>query len=569
MLDRHAQGALRTRRAIQQLAFFGQADGVSIGFGTQESYHVLLGSNGGLQLAGGGVSIKVTSNAGLALGASGIGAVVVAPIIFSAGAIGLNLETNGGLALFSSQLGVSVDGTTITINGSGQLTAVAAGVTSVGLALPASTFSISGSPVTSTGTLTGSFTTQLANTFLAGPVVGAPATPTWRALSSADIPYLVVTKGDLLTNNGATPVRLPVGANGTILTADSTQPDGIAWEAPAAGNPFVGKNRLINGNFDFWQRWTGVSFTTNGQYTADRWKLNTFGTGGAGGVIQFSMNGSGVGVNLTGTPNRANVTSVWGLEWSQTVAASTNPILEQRIEDPYVFAGQTLSVSFAAAQTTGATKTLKVQVFQSNTSTTTVLGTVTLTTTWATYAVSGTLPNNRGNGAGYVAIQFLYPTGETFISFIAQVQAEPGAVATEFEYRPFGVEFALCQRYYERSYSLGQATGLGSSLGPCIAPQVISSLAGSTAGNVGNCGQLGFRVEKPATPTVVLYGFAGTANSVRINSSTGTNADRGGCTVGTMTPGGELQFVTFDASGATAIAAGNCLFAHWTAESEI
>ncbi len=61
-------------------------------------------------------------------------------------------------------------------------------VSSVAIALPASTFSISGSPVTGSGTLTGTFTTQSANTGFLGPTSGAAATPTWRALVTADIP---------------------------------------------------------------------------------------------------------------------------------------------------------------------------------------------------------------------------------------------------------------------------------------------------------------------------------------------------------------------------------------------
>lgn len=59
------------------------------------------------------------------------------------------------------------------------------GVTSVGLALP-SEFTISGSPVTSTGTLTGTWAVQAANTFLGGPTSGGPATPSFRAISVND-----------------------------------------------------------------------------------------------------------------------------------------------------------------------------------------------------------------------------------------------------------------------------------------------------------------------------------------------------------------------------------------------
>jgi len=60
-------------------------------------------------------------------------------------------------------------------------------VTSVALALPAE-FTISGSPVTTSGTLTGAWDTQAANTVFAGPTTGAAATPAFRALVAADIP---------------------------------------------------------------------------------------------------------------------------------------------------------------------------------------------------------------------------------------------------------------------------------------------------------------------------------------------------------------------------------------------
>lgn len=60
-------------------------------------------------------------------------------------------------------------------------------VTSVQLALPDSIFSVSGGPVTTEGTLTGSLITQSANRVFAGPATGAPAAPTFRALVAADM----------------------------------------------------------------------------------------------------------------------------------------------------------------------------------------------------------------------------------------------------------------------------------------------------------------------------------------------------------------------------------------------
>ena len=62
-------------------------------------------------------------------------------------------------------------------------------VTSVGLALPAE-FTVSNSPVTSSGTLTGAWATQAANYVLAGPTTGPAATPSFRALVAGDVPTL-------------------------------------------------------------------------------------------------------------------------------------------------------------------------------------------------------------------------------------------------------------------------------------------------------------------------------------------------------------------------------------------
>lgn len=73
----------------------------------------------------------------------------------------------------------------------GQVAGAGAGsggtVTSVGLALPA-IFTVSGSPVTTSGTLTGALATQTANLVFAGPVSGAAAAPAFRLLSIEDMP---------------------------------------------------------------------------------------------------------------------------------------------------------------------------------------------------------------------------------------------------------------------------------------------------------------------------------------------------------------------------------------------
>jgi hypothetical protein len=84
-------------------------------------------------------------------------------------------------------------------------------VTSVALALP-SIMAVSGSPVTTSGTLTGTLTTQSVNTLFAGPNSGAAAAPTFRALTTADIPALAY-----VTSVGATaPITSTGGLTPTI-----------------------------------------------------------------------------------------------------------------------------------------------------------------------------------------------------------------------------------------------------------------------------------------------------------------------------------------------------------------
>lgn len=82
--------------------------------------------------------------------------------------------------------------TTAFVKAQGYLTS-SSGVTSVGLSLPG-IFTVSGSPVTTTGTLSASLNNQNANVIFAGPSSGSANAPTFRALVANDIPSLNASK---------------------------------------------------------------------------------------------------------------------------------------------------------------------------------------------------------------------------------------------------------------------------------------------------------------------------------------------------------------------------------------
>jgi hypothetical protein len=122
-------------------------------------------------------------------------------------------------------------GSNITITpGAGSITIAASGggggsgtVTSVGLSLPPF-ITVTGSPVSTSGTLTGTLATQTANTHFAGPTSGSAAAPTFRALVAADLPpgtgtvtSVAMTAPSWLAVGGS-----PVTTSGTLAVTAAT-----------------------------------------------------------------------------------------------------------------------------------------------------------------------------------------------------------------------------------------------------------------------------------------------------------------------------------------------------------
>jgi len=90
--------------------------------------------------------------------------------------------------------------------------------------------------------------------------------------------------------------------------------------------------------------------------------------------------------------------------------------------------------------------------------------------------------------------------GATF--YITGVQLEKGSTATSFDYRPYGTELALCQRYYETS-TTGTPTDFS---GGFASPPYNNNTQA-----IGSCR---WQVSKRAAPTVTLYDGTGTSGTV-------------------------------------------------------
>jgi hypothetical protein len=88
---------------------------------------------------------------------------------------------------------------------------------------------------------------------------------------------------------------------------------------------------------------------------------------------------------------------------------------------------------------------------------------------------------------------------------VTGVQLEVGDTATDFEHKPFGVELAECQRYYEKTYSYSVAVGTNTTTG------TQQGLNGQDGNQING---IRWITTKRAVPTVTIYAKDGTAASL-------------------------------------------------------
>ena len=244
------------------------------------------------------------------------------------------------------------------------------------------------------------------------------------------------------------------------VTIDGTT--GITTPNLVNGTALAFRNKIINGNFDIWQRGTSLVSGTGARYLADRFTNGSAGTTCTAAQSVFTL-------GQTAVPNEPDyyistaVTSVAG--------ASNNATLHQHIESVKSCAGKTVTLSFYAKS--NASRNIAVELYQNfgtggtpSTSVSIPAGLVALTTSWQKFTVTVNIPSISGKTLGTagndsLVVYFWFDAGSSFATRasslgqqsgtfdIAQVQLEEGSVATPFELRPIGTELALCQRYYQ------------------------------------------------------------------------------------------------------------------------
>jgi hypothetical protein len=272
-----------------------------------------------------------------------------------------------------------------------------------------------------------------------------------------------------------------------LVPGTNVQAYSSTLQSYANGNTLGFKNRIINGAMVIDQRNAGASVTpTNLQYMLDRW----FASVSQASKFTVQQNAGSV-TSPVGFSNYLGVTS----SSAYSVGAADNFNIGQKIEG-YNFADMAWGTANASAVTlsfwvrSSLTGSFGASVFNNATNrsypfsytinsantweykTVTIPGDTTGTWVGATNGIGlyiywslGCGSNYNGTANTWAGALYLQPSGATSVVgtngatfYITGVQLEKGSTATSFDYRPYGTELALCQRYYYQ-FTSGVAFG--------------------------------------------------------------------------------------------------------------
>ena len=299
-------------------------------------------------------------------------------------------------------------------------------------------------------------------------------------------------------------------ADGAVVTADIAANAITPAKMANSGAELGMRNRIINGAMVIDQRNAGASVTNivGGVYTLDRYEIR--GTQASKCTVQQSSTAA------TGFVNSALVTS----SSAYSVVVGDYFVLSQLVEGTNI-------ADFGWGTASAATVTLSFWVRSSLTGT---FGgslrnsagnrsypfsyTISAANTWEQKSItiagdtSGTWLTTTGIGirigfglgvgstysgaaGAWSAANYISATGATSVVgtngatfYITGVQLEVGSTATAFDYKPFGTELQLCQRYYEQYNFVGRTSMYGAaqstSTAECLFRYMVTKRASPT-----------------------------------------------------------------------------------------
>ena len=381
------------------------------------------------------------------------------------------------------------------------------------------------------------------------------------------------TTGALVIQTGAGPT--------TAVTVGSDQSVTFA-QAANLPNTFGFKNRLINSAMVIDQRNAGAAVTTGGANPVDRFAVNITSAGTYSGQQSTAVVPDGFTTSIGFT-----VTSSDG-----TLDATDNAYISQWIEGNNIAdlgfgsaSAKTITISFwvrgsvtgtycvvllnSSSNGTAAPNRSYVAEYSISSANTWEYKTISIlgdtSGTWHTGTGRGfhvrfglsagtSLQQVAGSwGTGNVVgssnqTNIMATNGATF--YITGVQLEKGSTATSFDYRPYGTELALCQRYYEKSYNMASIAGASTNTGK-------GSFVCATGNTFWRWTQ-NYRVSKRANSTFTIYSTTGASGNVRLNNASDLAV--------TTEDAGENATAIFVSRNATV---GDFFWWQWTASAEL
>jgi hypothetical protein len=333
------------------------------------------------------------------------------------------------------------------------------------------------------------------------------------------------------------------------------------------------ENRIINGAFDFWQR--GTSQTTDNYASADRW-LQFFN----GGTITMSRQAFALGDTLgSNNPTYFLRQTVSGQSTSGNFA-----FIAQRIEGVRSYAGQTITLLGWARRSSGSGN-MSVYFGQSfgtggspSASVDTAAQTVTLTTSWAPFAINFAVPSIAGktlgsDGNDNLALLIWTSAGSNFNASTNSLGIQTIGVdlwgvhikvgthttaATDLYKQPeLGPELARCQRYYEKSYGINTNPATATYIGIKYASGSVAALTTSFL-----CDGFTYKVRKRAIPSITVYdgnGGSGKVNREHFGVNSYTNQSV------TTDNVGDTTALAYSSTGSSA----HSISYHWVADAEL